>query len=137
MHPHEFDAAQQLTPLESSHAMVEIAIQSVAGDDVALAKVWMLVNDGGLNGDREITAEGRARRHPDDKPNPYVAEQMALGRALQKAGKQLERRSFGLVKHADDVRAHRRRLLAERQALRRKSTKRRGLISRLRQKKAT
>lgn len=54
-------------------------------------------------GEKVVTAEAKAQRHPDDKPNPEIAEQLAAGRALQKLGNKIEKRGNGLVKHNDDM----------------------------------
>lgn len=48
-------------------------------------------------------AEAKAQRHPDDKPNPEIAEELAAARALQKLGNKLEKHGHGLVKHNDDM----------------------------------
>lgn len=56
-----------------------------------------------------LVAEAKAQRHPDDKPNPEIAEELAAARALQKLGNKLERHGNGLVKHNDDMKRMRKR----------------------------
>ena len=49
-------------------------------------------------GDR-ISATGETVRHPDDREDPDVAEQLAVGRALEALARKLLRRADGLVRH--------------------------------------
>lgn len=51
-------------------------------------------------------AVGSSRRHPADRGNQSIGELLAAARALRRLGEQLERRTMGLVKHLDDIRAH-------------------------------
>jgi hypothetical protein len=51
----------------------------------------------------EWEASGNARRNPDDDPHDEIGFLLALGRALENAGRKLQKRANGLVKHADDV----------------------------------
>lgn len=70
-----------------------------------------------------LTAEAKAQRHPDDKPNPEIAEELAAARALQKLGSKLEKHGNGLVKHNDDLKRMRKKQQEKKQE--RKSNKRR------------
>jgi hypothetical protein len=51
----------------------------------------------------EWEASGNARRDPEDEPKYEIGFILALGRALENAGRKLQKRGNGLVKHADDV----------------------------------
>jgi hypothetical protein len=53
----------------------------------------------------EWSATGNARREPGDEPNDEIGFMLAFGRALENAGRKLQKRGNGLVKHADDVKA--------------------------------
>lgn len=94
-----------------SHISFKMEVESMAGKDGAVARVNVEVRDGdggvrktNLGSVERFTVEGYARRDPRDKPNPHIAEELALGRAMQRAGERLEKRSHGMVKHHDDVR---------------------------------
>ena len=54
-----------------------------------------------------VRASGQAFRHPDDKNDEELARMLATGRALQAAGRKLEKRANGLVKHHDDMKIYR------------------------------
>jgi hypothetical protein len=62
----------------------------------------------------DVTVAASARRDPHDKHNPDTGADLALGRALGKMARMLERRGNGKVRHADWVREQRaaRRALA-------------------------
>jgi hypothetical protein len=49
-----------------------------------------------------VEATGEAIRHPQDKHNPDVAEQLAVGRAVEALARKLLKRANGMVKCADD-----------------------------------
>ncbi len=51
----------------------------------------------------EWKASGHARREPGDILKYEIGFLLALGRALENAGRKLQKRANGLVKHADDV----------------------------------
>lgn len=51
----------------------------------------------------EWETSGHARRNPDDVVDRETGFVLALGRALENAGRKLTKRGNGLVKHADDV----------------------------------
>ena len=46
----------------------------------------------------EVLGRGCARRDPHDKYNAEIGRQLALGRALEDAGKRITKRANGLVK---------------------------------------
>lgn len=98
-----------------SHINFNMEVESMAGKDGAVARVNVEIRDGDggvrkatFGRPERFTVEGYARRDPRDKPNPHIAEELALGRAMQRAGERLEKRSHGMVKHHDDVKAKRR-----------------------------
>lgn len=68
---------------------------------------------------KTILGRGAARRSPEDKHRPDIAQTLALGRALEAAGRRISRRANGLVRHQDYVAAEKRRLAAERAPKRR------------------
>lgn len=55
-----------------------------------------------LSFDDEIVSEAFAIAHPDDKADKNIGFDIAMGRALQKLGKKLEKRAEGLAKHVSD-----------------------------------
>lgn len=50
---------------------------------------------------QEMEFAGTSKRDPSDKHNPEVGQKLAIGRALSKAGRRLERQANGLVACAD------------------------------------
>lgn len=52
-----------------------------------------------------INVTGSAKRGPGDKHDEAISVNLAMGRALGKLGRKLERRANGLVKQADNVAA--------------------------------
>lgn len=59
--------------------------------------------DGGIE-----TVTASAKKDPHDKFDPEIARDLALGRALQKLGRRLEKRANGRIKHNDEVRTSKR-----------------------------
>lgn len=51
-----------------------------------------------------FTVDGVAKRDPVDPFSEQIGANLALGRALERASRQLLRRADGLVKHNDDLR---------------------------------
>lgn len=60
-----------------------------------------------------IHASGTAVRHPEDKFDREVAENLAIGRALENLGKKLQKRANGVVKQNEDNEARKARQKAE------------------------
>lgn len=54
----------------------------------------VLANDGSVS---RVTATGEAIRHTNDKHDAEVAHDLAVGRALESLGRQLQRRAQGRV----------------------------------------
>lgn len=83
---------------------IELVVDITSSSDATIAIVGATV-DG-----KDYAWSGTAKRHPGDatskgdKPNLNVGVLLALGRALTKAGHQLERQGNGLVKQIDDNR---------------------------------
>lgn len=53
---------------------------------------------------------GSSGREPGDKSDTQAGKDLAIARSLRSAAARLERRAMGRVKHADDVKAHRREI---------------------------
>ena len=79
-----------------------LKIIEVHGDRVTMAQV---IEDEFLGGG--VLANGEAVRHPDDKNDPVVGSKLAVGRALQKLGRRLEREARAITAQADNDRAQR------------------------------
>jgi hypothetical protein len=54
-------------------------------------------------GNELVSFSGVARKHGKDKNRQEIGENLAIGRAMQKAGKYFTKQAEGLVKHADDM----------------------------------
>lgn len=78
-------------------------------DDITLAIAQV------LDGDDVLHAYGRADRDPVDKNDKDLGRLIAIGRAMEKLTKKINKRAEGYVKHNDDVRADqlKKRLKAE------------------------
>jgi hypothetical protein len=72
-------------------------------DVVTSGAATVAVVSGTLLG-KEFTWTGDAKVCPEDKFHPDVAALLSVGRALEKAGRQLQRQGNGLVKSIDDNR---------------------------------
>jgi Domain of unknown function (DUF1876) len=59
---------------------------------------------------RTPLAEGIARRDPHDLANQTIGINLAFGRALDRLSKRYNRRSAGMIRHADHVAQHRQEL---------------------------
>jgi len=81
----------------------EVAAHITPGRNATIAHVSITYEDS--HGHQWVNTVGEAICHPDDKPNKDVGGELALGRALEAAGRRLVRRANGKVKHADQMRA--------------------------------
>jgi hypothetical protein len=79
----------------------EVSLYADTGHRVSIARFILDSDDDPLY---EVEGTGEAVRMFSDHEQPLAGELLAIGRALQHAGRQLERRGEGLVKHQDDVR---------------------------------
>lgn len=100
---------------KAQRPLIRIDADVVVNGDASIASVSAEVLEA-WDADKDIIqvkelaeACGTAKRAPGDKPDPEIATLLALGRALQSVGRQLENRANGYVKHADDIRADRQR----------------------------
>ncbi len=75
------------------------------------------------NGGKEVLGRGTAKRSPEDKNRPEIAQELALGRAMEVAGKRLIKRANGLVRHQDYVVAEKQRRLEAQAAPKRRTRK--------------
>ena len=64
----------------------------------------------------QIVGYGVARRQHGDPKDVYVGEGLAVSRALEDLGYKLGKRSWGKVKHNDDIKVQRKQQKARRQA---------------------
>lgn len=76
---------------------VNIEVHCVVSHNAAIAGVSMYTEDFEI-----IKSSGTAVRHPDDKFDRAVAENLAIGRALESLGKKLQKRGHGVVKQNED-----------------------------------
>ena len=65
----------------------------------------------------QIVGYGVARRQHGDPKDTYVGEGLAVSRALEDLGYKLGKRSWGKVKHNDDIKVQRKQQKARRQAM--------------------
>jgi hypothetical protein len=84
---------------ESSHS-TDVSIYVLRNNSVTVARAGVSIDLGTEFVD--YTTVGHAVRHPDDPDRKDVAYCLAIGRALEAAGKRLRRRAEGLVKMYDD-----------------------------------
>jgi hypothetical protein len=77
-----------------------VYVECVIANGVAIATAQISVTG------EFISASGVSKRHPDDKFSPTVAENLAVGRALESLGKKLQKRADGIVKQSDDIARH-------------------------------
>jgi len=84
---------------------VEVDVEVQADNDVAMAEVNVAIDGKGYYAPSfyERRFGGSARRNPIDKANKDAGALIALGRALEQAGKQLQAVGDGLVKQDGDI----------------------------------
>jgi hypothetical protein len=66
-------------------------------------------------GTRIIVSTGVAKCDPSDKQSDEIGASLAIGRALETLGRKTVKRANGLVKHQDDVRAHKAKIQAKKE----------------------
>lgn len=84
------------------HDRMTVSVQVGNRTTVAKVKAW-IDHDPKLEGYEFV---GEARCHPDDKFDPEVGTRLALGRALESAGKRFQRQADGLVRMHEHNRNH-------------------------------
>lgn len=84
--------------------IIDLYLES--SEDVTLAISRVKVEGRGRNGkpeSYEAVVNVAAKKHREDKPNAYIGNLMATGRALEILGKKLQKAAWGEVKHADNM----------------------------------
>jgi hypothetical protein len=82
------------------HTDIQFDVTGQANGDVMIITVQ-------IDGDVSVEATGVAKRDPSDKHDAEVQYELALGRALTKAGEKLLKRARGGIRHADQMKANR------------------------------
>lgn len=90
---------------------VVVDVRCVVSHNAAIAHATYLTNN---DFDFDVVrASGTAVRHPDDKFIKDVAQNLAIGRALESLGKKLQKRGNGVVKQNADNAARKERQKAD------------------------
>lgn len=74
---------------------------SIKKNKLTLATIWFATLDGEV-----LQVDGEAYRHPMDDYDEQVAEELALGRALERLGKRLQKRAHNRVAMLDHNKRH-------------------------------
>jgi hypothetical protein len=86
--------------MKYAYSVPNIESEIIATADATIAVMFAVI-DG-----KEYRWTGTAKRVPEDKFVPEIGAKLALGRALEKAGRQLQRQANGFVKSMDDNAVH-------------------------------
>jgi hypothetical protein len=82
----------------------------IAAKRATVAYIPLKLSDGTV-----LEGYGEAVRHRDDKDDPAIGHELALSRAFADLSRQLHRRAWGKVKHADNLRRSKERKKSSKQ----------------------
>lgn len=87
-----------------------LGIQVLSVGDTTVAEVTLPGNEGS---GPTLRGKGIARKHPEDRRNKAIGEQLAVARAVEALSRKLDRQAQGAITHQENLRKAQARREAE------------------------